>query len=193
MYKKLLSTSTLLIAASAATSSFAQVTLSLGVQSSELDIETQNEMFIPVDGININRTESNNNTGLGGELALGYQYDFNPTFDIAVELFGQLSGAETKTPLTADSGGTFFSAAHVPFKDSVASFDWIAGLRLRPGYNLTHSTRLFVDGGIVLGGFEVTHNDQTVDAINAEIDRNWSNLKIQLYSAGVMVLVQNIK
>ena len=91
MQKQLLSISALLITAGLTVPAFAEVTISVGVQSSELDVESRN-IVINHDVV-IDRTESNNDTSVGGEVALGYQYDFATDYDLAIELFGQFSGA----------------------------------------------------------------------------------------------------
>ena len=176
MQKQLLSMSVLLIAAGLAVPAFAEFTLSVGVQSSELDVESRNKVMGPPNsGIDIDRTESNNDTSLGGEVALGYQYDFATDYDLAIELFGQFSGADTAVPIEADSLAPMFQQFGLPDEDAHASFDWMAGIRLRPGYNVTPSTRFFIDGGVLLGSFEMEYSDAMIEQVSNLLTTNFAS------------------
>ncbi len=164
MQKTLLSTTALLITAGIAVPAFAQWTISAGVQSTQLEVESRFQSSL--DSINGNQDYSRNDqaTGIGGELAVGYQYNFDTTYNVALEAFGQLSDAQVRTQgMDVDTTNGDFQLL-----DPQASITWIAGLRLRPGFFVTPSTRVFLDGGVVVGGLEVEQNDDLVATIASE-------------------------
>jgi opacity protein-like surface antigen len=155
MKKALLSTTALLVAAGIATPSIAQWTISAGIQSAQLEVESDSEAYVtpstpnPFATSSFDFSRNDQDTSIGGELAVGYQYNINNVYNVALEGFGQLSAAEVDVDAVS------------PY-DANASVTWVAGLRLRPGYYVTPSTRLFIDGGVVLGGFELEQAENTI-------------------------------
>ena len=151
----LLSSTALLVAAGFATPTFAQFTISAGVQSTNMNVESEmNVSFISGTIITETSASSNNQeTAVSGELAGGYQFNFNPTYNVALEVFAQQLNNSVNVPIFVDESD------RISGNTAKTSFDWIAGLRLRPGYNITPSTRVFVDGGVVWGGMEIDYDD----------------------------------
>lgn len=181
MHKRLLSTSALLLAAGFAVPAFAQVTVSLGVQSSQLFVESETAfsatdpaLLDPLPPLNINEVGDDQATDVGGELALGYQFNVNSIFNIALEGFGQLAAAKVNTTVLPAASDVLLSQLEegiaTPIMSATASFNWLAGLRVRPGLYITPKTRVFVDGGVVWGGFELEQSSDTVDFLNAVSD-----------------------
>jgi opacity protein-like surface antigen len=129
---------------------FADFSLSAGVQSSTIDVRT-NMHVVENDGFNIVGYEDDFDTDISGELALGYQYDFDETYNLALELYGQLVSSQAISPFYAGDNNDYSN-------DEIStSFDWIAGLRLRPGYYITSNTRFFIDGGVALTRFKAEY------------------------------------
>lgn len=160
MQNKTFSFTAILLVASISSPAFAQFTASLGVQSAELDVNTHTELNnVTADGVDaLDGNATTTDIDIGGELALGYQFNFAHGRNIAFEAFGQLLASDTKvTPIT----GASFAALE---NEATASFDWIAGLRVRPGYDVTPTIRVFLDGGIAWGGFEVEYEDGFITA-----------------------------
>ncbi|HLF66953.1 MAG TPA: hypothetical protein VI522_04975, partial [Gammaproteobacteria bacterium] len=90
------------------------------------------------------------NHELRNELALGYQFGFNDDYHLALEVFGQKN---TATYSTVTTGAYYNSDEQTPVDDPELlhddarnDVDWTTGIRLRPGYNVTKNTRLFLDG-----------------------------------------------
>lgn len=179
MHKRLLSTSALLLAAGFAVPAFAQVTVSLGVQSSQLFVESETTFLASdpkvvdpsIRPLNLADADDNQATDVGGELALGYQFNVNSIFNIALEGFGQLAATTVDTPIFPDGADVLLSEIETglttPLQSAKATFNWLAGLRVRPGLYITPKTRVFVDGGVVWGGFELEQSRDTVDFLNA--------------------------
>ena len=172
--QKLLLSAVGLLVATLAIPALARFTVSLGAQSTQMDIESEADRYLsfPVEDkgtvtLDLKDAENNQDTDWGGELAVGYQYDFNPTLNIALEAFGQLVTTKVDAPVYSSHTDFLLAEGHVPVYDATASFNWIAGLRLRPGYYVTPSTRLFIDGGIVWGDFELKQDDVVMDFWNS--------------------------
>jgi len=72
MQKTLLSTTALLVAASIATPSIAQWTISAGVQSAQLNVESDVDAYAPGSPFSFDRSRNDQDTSIGGELAVGY-------------------------------------------------------------------------------------------------------------------------
>ncbi len=98
------------------------------------------------------------NNELRNELAVGYQFGFNEDYHLALEVFGQKNMPYSNLPV-----GAYYNAdEQTPIddpellqEDARNDFDWTTGIRLRPGYNVTKNTRLFLDGGVVWGDFSM--------------------------------------
>lgn len=156
---KLLSTCVLIGSSILAIPALADFTISAGIQSTTMDVHSNMNVTEPPgmgdpDSFPINGFEDDFDTDVSGELAVGYQYDFDDTYNIALELYGQLLAPQVVVPFYAGDNNDFSNdAVHT-------SFDWITGLRLRPGYYVTPSTRFFIDGGVALGNFKAEYPNE---------------------------------
>lgn len=165
MHNKL-STSLLLVAANVAVPAFAQFTMSMGVQSNQMEVESHTHLYIAPMPLNLDDHENNQQTNVGGELAAGYQFDYDPTYNVAIEIFGQLSNARVKVPVSPNGADELTIGSNAPVEDATMSVEWIAGVRMRPGYYVTPAVRLFLDGGVVWSNFELKQTDALQDYIN---------------------------
>lgn len=110
---------------------------------------------------------TNKNNELRNEMAVGYEFGFNDEYHVALEVFGQKNPGEHKVNNYAyglEEPSPVDDFDNWNLNDGRADLDWSTGVRLRPGYNVTGNTRLFLDGGIVLGDFsmELTDAAQTM-------------------------------
>ena len=201
MQKQLLSASALLLATGMAVPTFAQFTLSLGAQSNQLEISSHNQLFfsnfqphneqnIAQNNLNLNNSNNSQETNVGGELAAGYQFNYDATYNVAIEIFGQLSNTRVETPVAPNGIDVLTTLYSVPLADATASFEWLAGIRMRPGYYVTPAVRLFIDGGIVWGDFELEQSDALHHFVNATLATNFDQSQTETlvgwrYGAGV--------
>ncbi len=107
---------------------------------------------------------TNRSNEFRNEMAVGYQYGFNDEYNVAFEVFGQKNPTETRV-----SNYSYDLEESTPIdtneiwglSDGRADLDWATGIRLRPGYNVTKNTRLFLDGGVVWGDFSMELTDSS--------------------------------
>jgi opacity protein-like surface antigen len=136
---------------------------------------------------------TNRSNELRNELAVGYQFGFNDTYNVAFEVFGQKSPTETTRIMHSSYGidePTPVDNNEIwGLDDNRADLDWATGVLLRPGYNITNTTRLFLEGGVVWGDFsmELTDSSNGVGAAqlsNADLVQN-DTLRGLRYGAGI--------
>lgn len=202
MQQKLLAAATTLAITSIATPVFAQFTLSAGVQGTRMDVESESQRMLVIPNnkqstigpdtttLLLDDSENNESTNVGGELAAGYQFNFANNLNIALEIFGQLSNTQVDTPVFANGSALLITKIGIPAQDATASFNWIAGLRARPGYYMTPKTRLFLDGGIVWGGFELEQAADVVNFFNVNLPADFDRTETETlvgwrYGAGI--------
>lgn len=195
MKKILLSAAALLVAMGFTTSTLANFSLSVGIESVQMDIESHADRSIAVSGNDnglflFNDSEDNQSTGVGGEVALGYEYDITSEVNIGLEIFGQIDNTDVATPVYANYTDVFTTDIDAPVYDAIASFEWFAGARLRPGYYVTPTTRFFIDGGVVWGGFKLEQSTIVADYWNAVLGTDFDRSEKETlvgwrYGAGV--------
>ncbi|MFA6037749.1 MAG: outer membrane beta-barrel protein [Legionellales bacterium] len=101
---------------------------------------------------------TNKNNDMRNEVAVGYEYGFNDDYNVALEVFGQKNQNEYVVNSTDD-------VEIWDLNDGRADLDWATGVRLRPGYNVTQNTRVFLEGGVVLGDFSMELTDSAMGAV----------------------------
>jgi opacity protein-like surface antigen len=130
---------------------------------------------------------------LRNEMAFGYQ--FGETYHVALEVFGQKDTNKSKLESSFYNMDEFLPAdeAQIWANDAArADFDWTTGVRLRPGYNVTKNTRLFLDGGVVWGDFSMELTDATAAQFGADNLEASDTLRGIRYGGGVSHQIQNL-
>lgn len=134
---------------------------------------------------------TNRSNEFRNELAMGYQFGFNETYHVALEVFGQKKPTENRVNNHAyelDEQTPVDTNELWGLNDGRADLDWATGVRLRPGYNVTQNTRIFLDGGVVWGDFnmELTDSSNAVGAAQFDTDTNANDLLRGIrYGAGL--------
>ncbi len=157
---------------------FAELTASLGIQSAELQVTSKTNWpnFSP--DFSFEEAQSDESFGVSGEAAIGYRYRINDHYDFDTELFGQVNDAQTHVPVIAGDN-------NLTFANATATFDWIWGLRVRPGYQITEDTRFFIDGGLVWGMFDVDYHKHDPNIIIVDSDDAHKAIYGWRYGVGV--------
>ncbi len=107
---------------------------------------------------------THNSNEFRNEFAVGYQFGFNDSYNLGLELFSQKNPGELRVnnyALNSEEATPADIQEIWGLNDGRADLDWAGGVRLRPGYNVTGTTRLFLDGGIVWGDFSMELTDAT--------------------------------
>lgn len=122
------------------------------------------------------------------EMALSYLYGFNDTYHVAFEVFGQKNGNDRlDSSLLSVNERTPQDENEIWGNDDVrADFDWTTGVRLRPGMNVTPTTRLFLDSGVVWGDFSMELTNLNSGAFSGSDELEASDtLRGFRYGAGI--------
>lgn len=126
---------------------------------------------------------TNKNNDIRNEVAVGYEYGFNDDYNVALEVFGQKNLPE----YTVDEVEIW------ALNDGRADLDWATGVRLRPGYNVTQNTRVFLEGGVVLGDFSMELTDSVMGAAQYDEEMGQSAMLQGLrYGVGIEHRLEDI-